>query len=75
MTGWMSAGVCAQTDPEAFHPDKSGTVEPAKAVCAVCPVRERCLSYALETNQRFGVWGGTSAQQRQALRLAERRAA
>jgi WhiB family redox-sensing transcriptional regulator len=77
MTGWMSAGVCAQTDPEAFHPDKSGTVEPAKAVCAVCPVRERCLSYALETNQRFGVWGGTSAQERQALRLAaaERRAA
>jgi WhiB family redox-sensing transcriptional regulator len=68
MTEWMSAGVCAQTDPEAFHPDKSGSVEPAKAVCVACPVRVQCLSYALETNQRFGVWGGHSARERKALR-------
>lgn len=77
MTTWVNDGLCAQTDPEAFYPDKSGSAERAIAVCVGCPVREQCLSYALETNQRFGVWGGMSARKRHALRLAsvERRAA
>jgi hypothetical protein len=67
-TVWMRDGLCAQTDPEAFHPDKSGSVAPAKAVCAVCPVLAECRGYALETGQRFGVWGGLSANERQQIR-------
>lgn len=67
-TEWMRDAVCAQTDPDAFHPDKSGSVEPAKAVCAVCPVLAECRAYALETGQRFGVWGGLSANERQQIR-------
>lgn len=48
----------------------------AKGICAVCPVIEDCLEYALETNQRAGIWGGTSEKERKSLRrkwLAERR--
>ncbi|MFL6123737.1 WhiB family transcriptional regulator [Actinophytocola sp.] len=67
-TEWMRDALCAQTDPEAFYPDEHGSVAPAKAVCAVCPVLAECRAYALETGQRFGVWGGLSAHERQQIR-------
>jgi len=67
-TEWMQDALCAQTDPEAFYPDEHGSVAPAKAVCAVCPVLAECRAYALETGQRFGVWGGLSANERQQIR-------
>jgi WhiB family transcriptional regulator, redox-sensing transcriptional regulator len=66
-TEWMRDGLCAQTDPEAFHPDEHGSVAPAKAVCAGCPVLAECRAYALKTGQRFGVWGGLSARERQQI--------
>ncbi len=69
-TEWMRDALCAQTDPEAFYPDEYGSVEPAKAVCAECPVLAECRAYALETGQRFGVWGGLSARERQQIRTA-----
>jgi WhiB family redox-sensing transcriptional regulator len=67
-TEWMRDALCAQTDPEAFYPDRHGTVAPAVAVCAVCPVLVECRAYALATDQRFGVWGGLSAGARQRIR-------
>ncbi|MDX3568718.1 WhiB family transcriptional regulator [Streptomyces sp. ID05-47C] len=42
--------------------------EQAKAVCRRCPVRARCLEWALETDQSLGVWGGTSETERCALK-------
>jgi WhiB family redox-sensing transcriptional regulator len=64
----MRFGLCAQTDPEAFFPDKGERTRPAKAVCEGCPVRDECLNYALEHNERFGVWGGKSERERRVLR-------
>lgn len=64
---WVADALCAQTDPEAFFPDKGGTTKPAKRVCADCPVTEQCLAYALATGQRFGVWGGLSERERRRL--------
>jgi WhiB family redox-sensing transcriptional regulator len=46
----------------------------AKRVCARCPVRELCRSYALENEEEFGVWGGLSEIERKHL-IAERRGA
>jgi WhiB family redox-sensing transcriptional regulator len=40
----------------------------AKAVCAACDVRRECLAFALATRQPYGVWGGTSPEERQVLR-------
>ena len=40
----------------------------AKAVCGDCTVREECLAFAITTNQEFGVWGGTSEEERRVLR-------
>ena len=44
-------------------------VETARRVCAVCPVEQECLTYALEHDMRYGVWGGTSGKQREKMRL------
>lgn len=74
---FISRAVCAQTDPEAFFPEKGESVREAKRVCASCEVRLECLEYALANNERFGVWGGMSERERRAILAArrERRAA
>jgi WhiB family redox-sensing transcriptional regulator len=64
---WVAYALCAQTDPEAFHLEKGGSTRQAKKVCSGCEVRAECLTYALEHNERFGVWGGLSERERRQL--------
>ena len=65
---WQGAALCAQTDPEAFFPEKGGSVKAAKAVCMACTVRAECLDYAMAHDERFGIWGGTSERERRKLK-------
>lgn len=65
---WQSDSLCAQTDPEAFFPEKGGSTRDAKKICSSCEVRSRCLEYALENDERFGIWGGLSERERRKLR-------
>jgi len=65
---WQSRALCAQTDPEAFFPEKGGSTREAKRVCAKCEVRAECLGYALDKDERFGIWGGMSERDRRRLR-------
>ncbi|WP_253953964.1 WhiB family transcriptional regulator [Schaalia sp. 19OD2882] len=65
---WQQLALCAQTDPEAFFPEKGGSTREAKAVCHACDVREQCLEYALANDERFGIWGGLSERERRRLR-------
>jgi WhiB family transcriptional regulator, redox-sensing transcriptional regulator len=69
-TAWMQRGVCGQTDPEAFFPEGGSDSRPARAVCAGCPVRVECREYAVDRPDLLGIWGGTSARERQRLRRA-----
>jgi WhiB family redox-sensing transcriptional regulator len=75
---WVQDALCAQTDPEAFFPEKGGSTRDAKRICngapgAVgCEVREQCLRYSLERDERFGIWGGLSERERRKLRRAGR---
>lgn len=64
---WQADALCAQTDPESFFPEKGGSTREAKKVCLRCPVRAQCLEYALANEERFGVWGGMSEQERRRL--------
>ena len=65
---WQSDSLCAQTDPEAFFPEKGGSTRDAKKICSSCEVRTHCLEYALENDERFGIWGGLSERERRKLR-------
>ncbi|WP_230401952.1 WhiB family transcriptional regulator [Sanguibacter suaedae] len=66
--GWQERALCAQTDPEAFFPEKGGSTREAKKVCVGCEVRSECLDYALENDERFGIWGGLSERERRKLK-------
>ncbi|MFF0337927.1 WhiB family transcriptional regulator [Streptomyces fimicarius] len=79
---WRTRAACRVEDPDLFFP--IGTTGPAvaqaeeaKAVCRRCPVMERCLDWALESGQDYGVWGGTDEEERRRIkrRIARRRQA
>jgi WhiB family transcriptional regulator, redox-sensing transcriptional regulator len=70
---WRSRAICRDTDPDLFFP--IGTtghalvqIDRAKEVCGMCPVKNDCLDYALETNQDSGIWGGLDEEQRRNIR-------
>lgn len=65
---WQDQALCAQTDPEAFFPEKGGSTREAKRICQACAVRDDCLEYALEHDERFGIWGGLSDRERRRLK-------
>ncbi len=75
-TTWMVNGACRGTDPELFFPiAREGSavqeIASAKAVCGRCEVRRQCLAYALRT-MPDGIWGGTTREERIAIRAAVR---
>lgn len=70
---WREVARCKQMDPDLFFP--VGTtgpallqIEAAKAVCRLCEVRQECLQYAIESNQEYGIWGGTTEEERRFMR-------
>ena len=65
---WQERALCAQTDPEAFFPEKGGSTREAKQICNSCDVRSECLEYALGHDERFGIWGGLSERERRRLK-------
>ena len=65
---WQKDAVCAQTDPDAFYPEKSGSTYQAKRICSRCEVKQECLEYALDHDERWGIWGGHSERERRALK-------
>lgn len=70
---WRHHAACRDVDPELFFPiGNSGPallqIEEAKQVCRRCPVCADCLQWALESGQDAGVWGGTSEEERRALK-------
>lgn len=70
---WRFEAACLEQDPELFFPIGDAgpavdQIERAKAICRTCPVMQECLSWALESGQDFGVWGGMSEAERLQLR-------
>jgi WhiB family redox-sensing transcriptional regulator len=74
---WVQRAKCKDEDPELFFPvGTSGPaleqIERARAICMRCEVREDCLEWALASGQDAGVWGGTSEEERKAMRRSRR---
>ena len=68
LQSWQERALCAETDPEAFFPEKGGSTREAKKICTGCEVKAECLEYALANDERFGIWGGLSERERRRLR-------
>lgn len=68
--GWMSNAACSGVGGDAFFPEKGEPVTAQKRVCAGCPVRAECDEYAWDNNERFGIWGGSSENDRRKQRRA-----
>lgn len=65
---WRKESLCIDQPPDLFFPEHSESNVPAKRICEMCAVRYDCLQYAIDTNQQFGIWGGTVEKERGALR-------
>lgn len=71
VTPWREAAACLDAEGEvSFFPDNQdlGGIVRAKAICATCPVSDFCLTWAIETNQTEGIWGGHTPKERRRLR-------
>ncbi|MDQ3708844.1 MAG: WhiB family transcriptional regulator [Actinomycetota bacterium] len=79
-TEWQRQGLCRAGDSSVFFPPAHFERKPerearearAKTICARCPVRQECLSWALAIREPHGVWGGRSESERKQLLLGKR---
>lgn len=67
MFPFLEEAACRGLDPELFYAEGAAAVAQAKSLCAACPVSASCLEWAIQ-REEFGVWGGTTARERSALR-------
>ena len=79
MMMWRDRASCLGENPELFFPVGSTLpalvqIEEAKAICGRCEVVETCLTWAMESGQKAGVYGGLSDAERHALKRREARA-
>lgn len=66
---WVKDALCSQIgDGDLWYPEHGNTARAARSVCAACPVRGECLSYALDNEPRWGIYGGFNADERESLR-------
>lgn len=70
---WRDCATCRDLDPDLFFPvGVTGVaveqIEAAKSFCHTCPSQQQCLEFAITTNQEYGVWGGTTEDERRVLR-------
>lgn len=69
---WADDALCQDYDPDTFFPQAqagrsksragSAQVREAQAICNLCPVRLKCLNYALDNDERYGIWGGVDIE-------------
>lgn len=71
---WQKRGACAgHPDPDLWFPGPGMPHEPAKAICATCPVQVECLEHALILPEKHGIWGGKSERERERIARSRRR--
>ena len=76
---WRDHAACVGENPELFFPIGNADpafhqIEEAKVVCRRCEVVQTCLSWAIDSRQDAGVWGGLSEDERHALKRLNARA-
>ncbi|MFI0240347.1 WhiB family transcriptional regulator [Streptomyces sp. NPDC016845] len=74
-TDWRGSAACRGMDPDLFFPIGNSTgfavlvqIDEAKEVCRTCPVARQCLRWAMDAGAVDGIWGGTTEEERRAVR-------
>jgi len=75
LVGWQYRAACRGTDLNVFFPERGKSAEPARQICASCPVRQPCLEFALRYGITHGIWGGLAERDRRDLRTRQAAAA
>ena len=70
---WREVAACRDADPDLFFPVGTAgpalrQIEEAKRICRACPAQALCLAWALDHGVGSGVWGGTTEDERRAIR-------
>ena len=76
---WRESAACRFLETDLFFPIGKTSlavaeIQRAKAVCADCPVRQACLTFALDTHQGYGIWGGYDEDERRVMLRRRRKA-
>jgi WhiB family redox-sensing transcriptional regulator len=78
---WQEDAACSAYDNLLFFGEegeseleKQARESQAKKICQTCPVKEPCLEFAMETNQKYGIWGGLTDKERASLKRRRARA-
>ena len=84
---WMAEALCREVGSEVFYAEAPDGITgkflaawnreanaQARSVCAACPVRLECLDHAIDTDEKHGIWGGMTPDERreEARRRADR---
>lgn len=64
---WAERAACRGMGPELFYPDGGVPPDSTKEVCRGCDVRGECLSFAMDSREKFGIWGGFGERDRNRL--------
>lgn len=86
MQDWRLKANCLDLDTEGFYPPREKglykeVADSAKKVCrsqgvdgsALCTSQRACLMFAIDQDEKYGIWGGMSHRERNALvRRADR---
>lgn len=64
----LAGAACKGMDTNLWYTSDPEGKRFARSVCAVCPVKARCLQWALEAGEKDGMWGGLDDRQRYRLR-------
>ena len=77
---WQSEGACKNMDTSIFFyednergQEKDLREKTAKAICDTCPVINECLEFALQIKEDYGIWGGTTPEERKLIRRRRQR--
>lgn len=64
---WAVFAACREADAEIFFGGSREAEKAALAICAICTVSNECLDHALESKERFGIWGGETEKARKRI--------
>lgn len=60
----LEVKVPCQDDPDGWFSESPSMIALSKALCQECPIKDKCLTRALENQENFGIWGGEDFNRR-----------